>query len=393
MITGRNIICFSNDWRNDPTSKHQIMRVLGRENTILWINSVGLRQPTLVKEDVSRMARKLRSFFRGPEKIHDRFYVFTPIVIPFHHSKLAQGVNTTLLTLSLEHYIKKFHMKDIIFWFYLPSAQFILRRMHPAFILYHCVDEWSKFSFIDEKISEKEESLCRRADIVLTSARELQATKSRFNPHTYYIPHGVDYEYFHGAASRNAPAPPEMAAIPKPIAGFFGLIHEWIDTELLEYLVRRNPAVSFVFIGKTSVDVSKIAAYPNAHFLGQKAYGELVSYAQHFDVGLIPFKINELTINVNPIKLKEYLALGVPVVSVDLPEVAAYERVVNVAGSYEAFDEALRRELRGECKASRAELDAIAREETWERKVEEISALIEERTNAQRARPPEASLP
>ena len=144
-----------------------------------------------------------------------------------------------------------------------------------------------------------------------------------------------------------------MTGIPKPIAGFFGLIHEWIDLDLLARLAKYNPEVSFVFIGKYSVDVDQVNQYPNTYFLGQKTYDELIDYAKHFYVGLIPFKINELTINVNPIKLKEYLALGIPVISVNLPEVDTYRQVVRIGETFKAFDKALKEELSGQHIATR----------------------------------------
>ncbi len=375
MIRGRSIVCFANDWHSDPTSKHHIMRILSRSNKILWIDSIGLRRPALAKRDMSRMAAKLRSFLRGAERVNDNLYIFTPIVIPFHESKVARAANAELLDLAIRWYMAKLGMRDIICWSYMPNVDYIIKRLKPSFVVYHCVDEWSKFSFIEPDIAEKEKELCLISDLVLTSARELYERKLSFNPNTHYIPHGVDYEYFHSGASGTPPE--DIAHIPKPIAGFFGLIHEWIDLDLLEHAVERLPGVSFVFIGKSSVDVSRIAKYPNAHFLGQKPYSKLVSYARLFDVGMIPFKINELTINVNPIKLKEYLALGIPVVSVDLPEIRPYESVVNIALSYEDFTTAIARELSGAHRATKEQIDSIARKETWECKVEEISTLIE----------------
>ena len=375
MIRNRNIVCFSNDWRNDPTSKHQIMKVLARENTILWINSIGLRNPGLKSSDINRGLSKLRSFFKGIEKVDDRFYVFTPIVIPYHRLAVIRTINAMILRLSLSHYTRKLGMRDIIYWSYLPNVAYLLKRMKPKLIVYHCVDEWSKFSFIDDRIVEEEEELCRLSDIVFASARSLYESRKRYNPNTFYIPHGVDYDYFHGGLE-GSETPEDMARIPKPIAGFFGLIHEWIDLALLDYLIINNPKVSFVFIGKQSVDVGDLRKHPNAHFLGQKDYSALLGYARRFDVGLIPFKVNELTINVNPIKLKEYLALGIPVVSVSLPEVRVYGSVVRIAETYEEFNEALREELAGRPLSSREERDRVALQETWERKVEEMSNLI-----------------
>ena len=376
MITDRNIVCFSNDWRNDPTSKHQIMRILSRRNRVLWINSIGLRKPSLERRDLGRMLDKVRLFSRGLERVGDNLFVFTPIVVPFHHARAVQSLNAAILKLSIKYYIWKLGMKDVIYWTYLPNVDYIISRMHPKLVIYHCVDEWSKFSFIDENIVEKERSLCRLADLVIVSARVLFKSKSPYNPNTHYVSHGVDYAYFHDAPPDSAP-PPDMAGIKGPIAGFFGLIHEWIDLDLLEYLIRNNPETNFVFIGKQSVDVSKLKAHPNAHFLGQKRYEELVGYARRFDVGLIPFRINELTVNVNPIKLKEYLALGIPIVSVKLPEVCAYRSVVRIADTRESFDQALKEEISGRHIASREEIDRVARGETWDQKVEEISSLIE----------------
>jgi len=248
--------------------------------------------------------------------------------------------------------------------------------MKPKYIVYHCVDEWSKFSFIDSRIVQEEQELCRLSDIVFASARSLYESRKLHNPNTFYISHGVDYNYFHGEPSEHAETLEDMAKIPRPVAGFFGLIHEWIDLELLDYLIVNNPQVSFVFIGKQSVDVGDLKKHLNAHFLGQKEYSALLSYARSFDVGLIPFKVNELTTNVNPIKLKEYLALGIPVVSVSLPEVRVYGSVVRIAETYQEFNEALNEELAGRCLSSREERDRVARQETWERKVEEMSNLI-----------------
>jgi len=378
VLRDRFIICFSNDWHNDPTSKQHIMRILGRDNFVLWVNSIGLRSPSMQKQDISRVFDKLKSAFRGIERINDNFFVLSPIVIPFHKRRFVKSINSYLLRLLLRHYIRKFDMKNIIYWSYLPNVEYIVRKMDAEFIVYHCVDEWSKFSFIDSDIIHEERRLCEMSDLVLASARELYDSRKQYNANTHYLPHGVDYDYFHGGRESDFQIPDDIKDIPRPIAGFFGLIHEWIDLDLLDYVIKRNPDVNFVFIGKQSVDVASLKSSPNCHFLGQKPYSELVSYARLFDIGLIPFKVNELTRNVNPIKLKEYLALGIPVISVDIPEVHAYRHVVRIADSYDEYDRMLKEELSGNHLATREEIDRAAMEETWDRKVEEISGLIEQ---------------
>lgn len=385
MIKGKNIICFANDWHSDPTSKHQIMKLLSEHNRVLWVNSIGLRKPGLGGRDVKRIAGKLRSFSRGAEKINDNLYVFTPVVIPFHGSEMARKINTALLKSALDHYIRKLHMKDVIYWSYLPNVGYIVDRMDRQLLVYHCVDEWSKFSFIDDDIIHKERELCGMSDVVFASARALYESRKPYNTNTHYISHGVDYDFFHNGKTADIDLPEDMAGITSPIAGFFGLIHEWIDLDLLEFVISRNPGVNFVFIGECSVDTGRLEAHDNAHFLGQKKYSDLIAYAKHFDIGLIPFKVNELTVNVNPIKLKEYLALGIPVVSVDLPEISFYRDVVRIAADRDAFDAALKDELAGRNLATPEALDNVARMETWEAKIEDISTLVieaERRLNA-----------
>lgn len=376
MLNGRNIICFSNDWRNDPTSKHQIMRILSKSNRIIWVNSIGLRNPSVGSQDIRRIIHKLMSFFRGLERVNENLYVYTPIVIPFHRIGIIRAINAVILRFSLKAHIKRLGMKDIICWSYLPNTAYIIRKLDPDVVVYHCVDEWSKFSFIDGRIIQEEYALCEMADLVIASARTLYESRRSRNPNTHYIPHGVDYEFFHSQKSKDTAVPDDLSVIPRPIAGFFGLIHEWIDLDLLAELARKNEHISFVFIGKRSINVERVAKYPNVYFLGQKSYDELPSYAKHFDVGLIPFRINELTINVNPIKLKEYLALNIPVISVNLPEVAVYERVIRISEDYDQFDAALKEEMAGRHKATPEQLDQVAKKETWDMKVEEISDLI-----------------
>jgi len=376
MISRRNIVCFANDWKSDPTSKHQIMKLLAHENKILWLNSVGMRKPNIKTQDLNRMGTKLTSFFRGIKKINSNFFVFSPIVIPFHDKKIFKYINSLLIKKCLENYIKKLDFTNPIFWTYMPNVEYIISKMNPDFLVYHCVDNWSKFSFIDSKIIEDEKALCEVSDLVIVSSKNLYDSKSPYNNNTHYVSHGVDYNYFNSANQKDYPVPEEMKKIPNPIAGFFGLIHEWLDFELISSLAENNPNIQFVFIGKRSIDVRKLEQYDNIHFIDQKPYEELIKYASHFDVGIIPFKINELTLNVNPLKMKEYLAAGMPVVSVNLPEVAKYKNVVRIADDYKEFEEALKNELSDNNIASFEERIIVAKNETWAKKVDEISELI-----------------
>lgn len=377
LMKNQSIICFANDWDSDPTSKHQIMRILSRSNKILWVNSISMRRPTLTGSDVRRIWTKIKGWFQGLKRVNENLYHFTPIVLPFPSSKAARIINKYLLKISLGYYIRKLKMRDVQLWTFLPNVVEWVGSLGENIIIYYCVDEWSKFSFMDGKaMREFEIKLLKKADLVITSAEHLYQDKSKFNHETHLVTHGVDYDYFSKVLSNNIPIAEDIKDIKKPIIGFFGLIHEWIDLDLIEMIATTHPEWSVVLIGKASVDIKRLRQYNNIHFLGQKPYGGLINYCKAFDIGLIPFLINEMTINVNPIKLREYLAAGIPTVSTPLPEVKRYNNLVEIGYTHEEVIKKIDGLLKEESYEKKYMRSRKMMQETWERKIEDISVLI-----------------
>jgi glycosyltransferase involved in cell wall biosynthesis len=150
---------------------------------------------------------------------------------------------------------------------------------------------------------------------------------------------------FAAALSPDYPEPEDLRDIPHPRIGFFGLIHDWWNIELMAEVARRRPDWSFVFVGKSDCDHADYCDISNMHFVGQRKHEELPGYCRGFDVGIIPHKINKLTLNMNPIKLREYLAAGLPVVAAPLPEVEGYEPDVRVAESADEWIAALQQAI------------------------------------------------
>ena len=218
----------------------------------------------------------------------------------------------------------------------------------------------------------------------MTTSSALQEAKQPLNPNTIFVPHGVDYEHFSRAVTEDLPVPPDIANIPHPRLGFIGLIRDWVDLDLLAEVARRRPDWHIVMIGDSTVDLAPYRSLSNMHFLGRKSYAELPAYCRQFDVGLIPFKLNELTRAVNPIKLREYLAAGLPVVSTPLPEVALYERLVNLADSPEGFVRGVAAGLNGQADVPRATRAASMSHETWPAKLAQITDNLKARTIASR---------
>ena len=160
--------------------------------------------------------------------------------------------------------------------------------------------------------------------------------------------------------------------------GFHGLIADWVDVELLAHVAKSFPGGSLALVGKTTTDVSRLQRLPNVHLLGRKPYAELPAYCKGFDVALNPFRINELTLNSNPLKVREYLAAGLPVVSTPVPEVVRLKHCRIASGPYEFTREVERALDDPGPSPARSEL---VRDESWESKVDELRRHFAESLN------------
>jgi hypothetical protein len=377
-MTGENIICFAKDWTEDPTSNNHVMGELARGNRVLWLNSISMRSPRLASgRDMKKMARKLASFLQGARQVRDRLWVYTPIVLPLPHSQLAAALNRSILQSTLRMVRGKLGMEEFQLWTFLPNAVDYVGKLGESLVVYYCVDEWSQFAYLDgPKMAAAESLLCQRADVVFATARSLVERRRPLNPHIYLATHGVDHELFSRALDETTPIPGDLATLPQPVLGFYGTIQDWVDLELIGYLAERHPEWSLAMIGKLCVDTSRLARYPNVHWLGRKPHAELPNCCKGFAVGLIPYVLNERVRHVNPIKLREYLSAGLPVVSTALPEVEYYRDRCCVAGGYEEFERGIAAALASDTHERRRHRSDSMRAETWERKVAEVSAHV-----------------
>jgi glycosyltransferase involved in cell wall biosynthesis len=377
-LTRENIICFAKDWNEDPTSNNHVMRLLARDNRVLWLNSISMRAPKLTNgRDLRKIGNKLASFARGARQVNDNLWVYTPIVVPLPHSKVAIAVNRWILWLTLKLLRRKLDMRQFQLWTFLPNVVEYAGKLGESLLVYYCIDEWSQFTYLDgKKMAAMEKQLCEKSDVVFATAHSLAERKRPFNSETQLALHGVDHELFSSALAESTPVAPEIAALPKPVIGFFGLIHEWIDLDLIAYLAERHPEWSLALIGKSCVETSRLQRFGNVHFLGRKPYRELPSYCKGLALAMIPFVVNDLTVHVNPIKLREYLSAGLPVVSTALPEVCYYKDLCVVANTYEEFERGVATALRLDTPELRSRRSEAMRAETWERKVAELTAHI-----------------
>lgn len=380
MLTGESIICISQDWEGDPTSKKHIMRILSKHNRILWVNSIGMRRPTAAAGDVRRLFTKLRRIVAGVREAEPNIFVMDPPVLPLPGVAAAERINGAVLAARLRSLCRRLGLRRPIVWTFVPNVEWLLGRLGEQMVIYHCVDEYSEFSGVPKDvIIRMEQALVRRADVVFTSAEKLAAERRAINPRTHFIPHGVDVAHFSRAVDAATTTAPAVAALPKPVIGFFGLLADWVDLDMIGALARARPRWSFALVGKTQTDLQPLRGLRNVHLLGQQPYAALPSYCRGFDVGLIPFRMNELTLRVNPLKLREYLAAGLPVVSTPLPEVVRYQGVVRIAVNKDGFLQEIEAALKERSsEEDRRRVEAMRRE-GWEARVADMSGVVEAR--------------
>jgi glycosyltransferase involved in cell wall biosynthesis len=219
--------------------------------------------------------------------------------------------------------------------------------------------------------------MIRLADMVFCSSKSLFEKNEKRNSNTHYIPHGVDYDLFASAVSKTVQVAPEMVNLRRPVALFFGWIsYDWVDIHLAKFIAREKPDWSFVYIGPYSLAKDEFDGYPNIVLIGEQPFESLPSYCRGADVAIIPFVHSELTKNCSPLKLLEYLAAGLPVVSTDIPEVRKYDDIVYVGKNMEEFLHLLERAV-SERNSDRDSL--VSRRmslESWDERVELIYQVI-----------------
>jgi glycosyltransferase involved in cell wall biosynthesis len=368
-LSGRDIVCFSHDWTGDPLSKTHFMRLLARRNRVLWVNSIGYRRPQATAADLSRAWRKLSAACKPLTEVEPNLYVLNPLIVPAHGVPAIRWLNRWWLRRQVLRAMRELSFQQAINWTFNPAAAMIAGSLGEATLIYHCVDEYSAFTGVSaEAIQSLERQLLSKADLVIVSAESLRESKRVIRPDIELVRHGVDYEHFRTALDSATEVPADIATLPRPIFGFFGLVADWVDQDLLLQVAKRYPHGSIVLLGKVTTDVSRLRL-PNIHLLGRREYQALPAYCKGFDVALNPFVINRLTLHFNPLKVREYLAAGLSVVSTNLPEVALLDHCY-VADSHEGFARQLETALQRP--GPQRAISETMRAESWDNRLLDI---------------------
>lgn len=377
-LSGHDIVYFSNDWSADNrTSSRHIVDQLSQKNKILYVESSGLRVPSTNVHDIKRIFEKLKRFFYGPQIVRKNVYRFSPLLLPFHRYDVVQKINRILLVYSIRKVCTQLNFKRPILWVIIPHMASLIGSLNEKLVVYYCVDDFASLPGVESNIiTQFDRELTKRADIVFTPSKMLYEKKIKVNKNTYLSPHGVDVKHFSKVLDDTIDIPKEISHIKKPILGFFGLIERWIDLNLIEYLAKYNENWSIIMIGRIAQPITKFKKITNVYFLGPRKYESLPNYARHFDVALIPYVLNKQVMNANPIKLREYLAMGKAIVSVRTPEIEKLADVVRISDGYESFARNVEIALNENSEKQIKKRTELVKDSSWESRFERISRIV-----------------
>jgi glycosyltransferase involved in cell wall biosynthesis len=374
------VIVFSDDWFGLPFSCKHLLKHFLPEIPLVWVETIGLRSPAFNVYDFKRTLQKISGWFSPatiPEhSLPGNLTIIDPFQIPYNQFDVVRRINMLHMINCINKLAKKESKKYRVMLTTWPFLGSLIGHLGEHLSVYYRVDDFSEFPGVrKDLILSLEEEIINKSDMIIGSAESLVDFGDE-NKVSRYLPHGVDYEHF--AAPRQERPVDEYLNISSPRIGFFGLLNSWLDLELVWKVAQRRQDWSFVFLGPSQLPENDLPKSNNIHYWGAVEYEKLPTYASLFDCALIPFKINKLTVAVNPLKLMEYLALGLPVISTPLPEVRKHEKHVYIAADPVSFENAIHKALAENNKIKELERKKIAQNHSWNAHSTKLRCWIEE---------------
>ncbi|MGD9785599.1 MAG: glycosyltransferase [Hyphomicrobiaceae bacterium] len=369
------IICIGGeDWwyHNRGHFDFQIMRRLAERWPVLFVNSLGVRMPSISDKRLfaTRIARKLKSLGRGVVRVEGNFWVFSPAAVP---GSLGQRLSNWAVAPQIRLAAARAGIRRPLLWVHCPAGAGLVERLGARQVVLQRTDRFEAFPEADSSIVAGQIArLKQRADLVVYASPQLMAAERAEVRAGLLVTHGVDVERFVAASHAQHGDPADMLGLPHPRVGFVGGIDaHTFDPPLLLNVARSMPDVTFVMVGGSSLP-DGWCELPNVRFLGRKPYEDVARYMAAVDCLIMPWNRSDWIKACNPIKLKEYLASGRPVVTTDFDALDGWRDLVTVAHDGESFSGAIRRSLSSSYDATAARQRIAG--ETWDAK----AALIAE---------------
>lgn len=366
------LLCSTADWDNPfwTNKQHMATQFAEQGYRVLYVDSLGLRRPTLGGRDIRRMLRRLGKALPIPRQVRPNIWRISPLVIPFHSTPAVRRMNDLLLLATFRWHMRLLGFRRPLVWTYNPLLWELFTRLPRCGLVYHCVDKLKAAPGVDgATIDLAERRLAAMADLCFTTSPALQAHMAGLAKRSIYESNVCDFPHFRQARSP-LPEPPELAALPRPRLIFVGALSQYkVDFALMEQVARALPQVQWLLVGQAGEgqpgSSPPPAHLPNVHLLGPRPYADLPRYLAHADAAVLPVPHNAYTAAMFPMKFFEYLAAGLPVITTDLPALRDFASLCFTAQGPEAFARAVSDVLAGR-RRDQAAIDAACAEHSWE---------------------------
>lgn len=326
----------------------QLMRRFAQIGTTVYVNSIVMQKPNPQegKKFLQKIVRKAKSISKGLQKSDAGFWIYSAFSLPVHHIWWLRPINEILLRLQLQRVKRQLGTNSPVVWVACPAACEVALKMEKTKLVYQRTDRFEEYPNVDaDTIKTYDRKLKTAADLTIFVSKTLFDAESAQCKEAICLDHGVDFDFF-SSAENNEDIPEEMCGIKRPIVGFFGGIDDHTsDIGFIERVVDLLPEMSFVFIGNGSSDCSRLRSKKNVWMLGQKPYEQIPHYGKCFNVAIMVWRQNRWIEACNPIKLKEYLAIGKPIVTTPFPELQKYLDVTYQARTPNGFADSIKRAL------------------------------------------------
>lgn len=292
------------------------------------------------------------------------------VVVPHIQSGLSKAQEKLVMKQLMDNFMENEDGEDFLFWYYTPMALSFTEQLNPGLVVYDCMDELSLFKNAPTELKDLEKRLMAKSDVVFTGGHSLYEAKKHQHANIYAFPSSIEKEHFVKART-NKVQPVDQKNISNPKLGFYGVIDERFDIELIRTIADARPTWEFMLIGPVlKINRALLPKNPNIHYLGQKTYAELPAYLSGWDVALIPFILNDSTKFISPTKTPEYLSAGKPVVSTAIRDVVnpyGKNKLVHIGATAADFIEAIEFELNNkDNKQWLAKVDSFLSKNSWD---------------------------
>ncbi len=373
-----SFLVFSDDFGEHPSSCQHLFHYVPDCYPVLWVNTVGMRTPNPTLRDFKKAVFKLKNMMFGSGINSDRISenqinVCQPPMLPFLNIPGTKSINKLSVYSTVNKRLNNLGMQSPIVVITAPNASDYIGLFKGLRTVYYCVDDFAEWPGLNKKlVQQMEKELIRKSDILIATSQNLFNKLSGQGKEVHLLTHGVDFDLFNNTQGEEHAL---LRNIPKPRVGYFGLFDDRSDKDLIEAVAKKMPDISFIITGNIETDVSSLKGRENIFLTGSIPYKELPAMAKGWDVCMLPYKLNKLTDAIQPLKIKEYLATGKPVISTPIREALKLKDYVALAERVDNWQTEIRRLLNGISLEMQKDREVYLKAESWEGKADKFFGI------------------